>query len=97
MTDFFKPYEGSNPYLFISYSHRNSPAVFSIVRHMQKDGYLCWIDRRLQGGSRWSGELARRIEGCACSVLFLSQTSSTPSLTPYVRSFFVLIDGFRGK
>ena len=61
-------------YLFISYSHRNSPAVFSIVRHMQKDGYLCWIDRRLQGGSRWSDELARRIDGCACFVLFISDS-----------------------
>ncbi len=64
----------NNKYVFISYSHRNSAVVFSIVRHMQNDGYCCWMDRCLQGGTRWTEELARRINESTCCILFVSHS-----------------------
>ena len=32
MIEFFKPYEGKKPYVFISYSHRDSEAVIDTIR-----------------------------------------------------------------
>ena len=48
--------------------------MLSIVRGMQERGYLCWMDLRLRGGSRWSEELARKIKNCTCCVLFVSHS-----------------------
>ena len=32
MNRFFKPYEGTRPYLFISYAHKQSEEVVSTIR-----------------------------------------------------------------
>lgn len=61
-------------YMFISYSHRNSSVVLSIVRHLLNNGFLCWIDYCIHGGSRWRKVLADKIDGCSCCVLFLSKS-----------------------
>ncbi len=39
MSRFFKPYEGNRPYLFISYSHRQSEAVVDAIRLLHERGY----------------------------------------------------------
>ena len=37
-----KPYEGSEPYIFISYAHADSPAVMEVVGHLQEAGCRIW-------------------------------------------------------
>ena len=36
MSEFFKPYEGSHPFVFVSYAHRQSDAVVSTIRILQE-------------------------------------------------------------
>ena len=44
MSTFFKPYEGSRPFLFISYAHKQSDAVVSTIRILHEKGWRLWYD-----------------------------------------------------
>lgn len=39
-----KLYEGGEPYIFISYSHKAMGKVIPIVERLYKDGYRLWYD-----------------------------------------------------
>ena len=39
MSTFFKPYEGSRPFAFISYAHRQSAAVVDTIRILHDRGW----------------------------------------------------------
>ena len=47
MSDFeyFKPYEGDKPYIFIRYAHADDDAVLPIVIDMHRRGYNIWYDQ----------------------------------------------------
>ena len=55
MSDFeyFKPYEGDKPYIFISYAHADDDAVLPIVSDMHRRGYNIWYDEGIEVGSEW--------------------------------------------
>ena len=38
------PYSGSEPYIFVSYSHMDKDRVFGIIRLLQGRGYRVWFD-----------------------------------------------------
>lgn len=42
--EYFKPYEGDKPYIFISYAHADNDAVLPIVSDMHSRGYNIWYD-----------------------------------------------------
>ena len=71
----FKPYEGDEPYLFISYSHDDTPTVFSIMEDLNKAGFRIWYDKGIEWGITWTADLAMRIERCGIVMVFISQTS----------------------
>ena len=33
-----RPYEGSEPYIFVSYAHKDGEKVLPLLDHMQEDG-----------------------------------------------------------
>ncbi len=61
-------------FIFISYSHKNSQIVFSIVRRLQADGFSCWMDQRIDPGNDWRVKLAERIRNCDCFIVFGSKS-----------------------
>ena len=40
----FKPYEGAEPYIFISYAHADSDEVLPVVEDLYRRGYNIWYD-----------------------------------------------------
>ena len=68
------PYEGRQPYIFISYRHQDSEQVVSILNAIQKCGYRFWYDKNIEAGERWTEELANSIAGCAVFVPLLSDS-----------------------
>ena len=44
-------YNGDDPYIFISYSHRDTELVWPILLQMQRDGYRFWYDDGIEAGS----------------------------------------------
>ena len=67
------PYKGKEEYIFISYSHRNAPAVMQVVGRLQKDGHRVWYDEGIDPGTEWDENIAQHVKDCHCFVAFLSR------------------------
>ncbi len=68
-------YEGEEPYVFVSYSHRDEKIVFEEIRGLQELGVKVWYDARILAGSEWSDALANAISGCARFLYFITPSS----------------------
>ena len=55
---FFKPYEGKAPYIFISYSHQDSEKVIKTIKPLQDHLYRLWYDEGIPAGSDWPRNIA---------------------------------------
>lgn len=67
------PYEGSNPYIFISYSHKDTDAVLSVIDTLEKNGFRVWFDAGVEAGSEWPEYIASHLRKSACVLAFISQ------------------------
>ena len=68
-----KPYEGSEPYIFISYAHRDSAAVFPIIERMTVHGWRVWYDEGIEPGTEWDDNIAAHIEKCDSLIALVSK------------------------
>ena len=66
-------YEGEEPYVFISYAHKNTPQVLEIIRQLERKGYRNWYDAGIEAGTEWPEYIAQRLAGCGCFVAFITQ------------------------
>lgn len=73
MSIFFKPYEGSRPFAFISYAHRQSDAVVDTIRILHEKGWRLWYDEGIPAGSDWPANIARHMQDCERVIFFLSE------------------------
>ena len=73
MSGFFRPYEGSRPFLFISYAHRQSDAVLDTIRILHEKGWRLWYDEGIPAGSDWPANIARHMQECERVIFFLSE------------------------
>ncbi len=72
MSHFFKPYEGTRPFLFISYAHRQSDAVVDTIRILHDKKYRLWYDEGIPAGSDWPANIAQHMQDCERVIFFLS-------------------------
>lgn len=68
-------YEGPDPYIFVSYSHRDTDKVFNILKIIDKEKYRFWYDDTMEIGEDFRDELRVRIEQCSAFLLFISQAA----------------------
>jgi hypothetical protein len=66
-------YDGEKPYIFASYSHRNSESVLEVIGKLRKAGYRVWYDEGIDPGSEWDDFIAEKIEKCGYFIAFLSE------------------------
>ena len=55
-------YSGVEPYIFISYSHKDSAIVLPIVEQLDKMGFRVWFDEGIEVGSEWPQFIAEHIK-----------------------------------
>lgn len=67
--------DDSGPYVFISYSHKDSAVVFPIVEAMSERGLRVWFDSGLEAGTEWQNSIADHVENCTVFVCFVSENS----------------------
>ena len=72
MSRFFKPYEGTRPFLFISYAHLQSDVVVDTIRIINDKGYRLWYDEGIPAGSDWPANIALHMQNCERVVFFFS-------------------------
>ena len=61
------------PYIFISYSHRDSDSVLPIINRLRAEGYNVWYDAGIEAGSEWDENIANHIGGCSYFIAFVSK------------------------
>ncbi len=75
MSNTVNAYSGNEPYIFISYSHKDSSIVLPAIEAMQQQGYRIWFDRGIEAGTEWSNNIAAHLRDCAVFVAFVSKNS----------------------
>lgn len=68
-----KPYRGEEPYLFLSYAHKDLQAVQEIIETLQEKGYRIWYDEGIDPGTEWDEMVAAHVEQCDYFVALLSE------------------------
>lgn len=68
-------YDGSEPYIFISYSHVDTEEVYSFLKYVEKEKFRFWYDDTMEIGEDFREELRTKIEGCSAFLLFISKAS----------------------
>ena len=72
MHDSVKPYEGKDPFILISYDHKDSETVSVIISDLDKRGYRIWYHDRNQNGPEYIDAITQKIRNCRAFVCFLS-------------------------
>lgn len=68
-------YDGPEPYIFISYSHRDTDKVYEILKLIDKEKFRFWYDDTMEIGEDFREELRMRIEKSTAVLLFLSNAA----------------------
>ncbi len=68
-------YEGNEPYIFVSYAHKDTPTVLPIIEGLQKSGFRVWYDGGIEAGTEWPEYIAEHLERCAVALLFISESA----------------------
>ncbi|NMC29914.1 MAG: TIR domain-containing protein [Pelolinea sp.] len=71
----FAAYKGSEPYLFISYSHKDTTEVFSIIGKFHDQEYNVWYDEGIEPGIEWPEEIGKALNDASLFVVFISPDS----------------------
>lgn len=70
MKNHFSPYEGDQPFIFVSYSHRDSDRVLPIIKNLHDKHYRIWYDQGIEAGANWPEVIASHLSR-ASFVLFM--------------------------
>lgn len=70
-------YEGTEPYAFISYSHRNTDKMMEICHVLKKNGARFWYDSGLHSGDDWNLVIATHLEKASVCLLLLSKDAAS--------------------
>ncbi len=61
----FPAYSGNEPYVFVSYAHKDSNAVFPELKWLKDQGFNIWYDEGISPGTEWREELGQAIKHIA--------------------------------
>lgn len=67
-----KIYEGSQPYLFISYAHRDTAAVMPLIRGLMDRGIRVWFDKGVEPVGLWQNHIAEHLVNSHGLIIMLS-------------------------
>lgn len=68
-----RAYTGSDPFLFISYSHNDAALVYPIIERLVMDGYRVWYDDGIHAGEDWTETVADRLEASSMCLAMLTE------------------------
>lgn len=71
----FAAYKGDEPYMFISYSHKDAREVFPIIGQFHSQGYNVWYDEGIEPGIEWPEEIGKALNASSLFVVFITPDS----------------------
>lgn len=69
------PYIGEEPYIFVSYAHKDSEVVMRAIALLQQSGFRVWYDEGIDPGSEWPDTIEKYLERCSYLIGFISANS----------------------
>lgn len=70
------PYEGKDPYIFVSYCHGDGETLYPLFEQMAMDRYRIWYDDGNHAGDDWMDNIENHLEDCKVCLAFISSKSS---------------------
>ena len=70
--EFMEPYEGNEPFLFVSYARKDREDVNPIIARLNKSGYRVWYDNGIVAGQNFATVIADKIEKCTVFLAMLT-------------------------
>lgn len=71
----FHSYSGAEPYLFVSYAHKDEAQVFPMIRALHERLCRIWYDEGIEIGVNWPQTVAERLRDSALVLVFLSKNA----------------------
>ena len=68
-------YNGSEKYIFVSYSHKDKNLVHPIISALASQGYRVWFDSGIHPGTEWPEVIASHLEKCSAFIACVSENS----------------------
>ena len=65
-------YGGNEPFIFVSYSHKDKEAVYRLIWEMADEGFRVWYDEGIEPGTGWDDNVASHVENCALFLVLMS-------------------------
>lgn len=59
-------------YIFISYSHTDSGYAHKLAAALEHNGFLPWVDDRIDYGSQWPRVIQEQLDGCAAFIVIMT-------------------------
>ena len=84
-----KPYEGSEPFIFFSYCHKDSAVVYPLIEALTQMGYRIWFDSGITIGDEWPEVIADKLENCAAFLPYISATGAVRTPPPEMASRWI--------
>lgn len=66
-------YSGTEPFVFVSYCHKDWRQVYPTISSLIDEGYRVWYDDGIQGGDDWRSVIQDRVERCEVFLPFVTQ------------------------
>ena len=67
-------YSGNNPYIFVSYAHKNAGLVMPFISALQEK-YNVWFDEGIHYGEEWEEEITQKLIGCHLFLYMITEDS----------------------
>lgn len=72
----FEAYQGDEPYIFVSYSHKDSSTIYPEIENLYQKGYRIWYDEGIEPGNEWPEEIALALSACSHFIVFVSPAAA---------------------
>ncbi|MBQ4158104.1 MAG: toll/interleukin-1 receptor domain-containing protein, partial [Clostridia bacterium] len=70
------PYEGTEPFIFVSYCHEDKKRIHPLLEQMVRDSYRIWYDENMHAGEDSADNIENHLEDCAVVIAFISENYS---------------------
>jgi formylglycine-generating enzyme required for sulfatase activity/outer membrane protein assembly factor BamB len=72
----FEAYQGDEPYVFISYAHKDAAVVYEEITRLHEAGSNLWYDEGIEASNEWPEEIANAVIHCSVFLVFVSPRST---------------------
>ena len=69
-------YSGHEPYIFLSYAHKDSARVIQEIDRLNKLGFHVWYDEGIAPGNEWTDEIAEALEKSSLFLVMMTPNAA---------------------